>query len=259
MKYAICREMTKNRLSSWTVEPWKLMGLIVYDTISQIPDDAILIASHYAPWWSPLKEWIDEGRPWIEIDYAYWGDKHTTRRITYNGHHNIHINSHPFSRSHLFSTPQIQDWRPSSTNEYVLGILPIESLLLQRTGENLEQFKIRLSKQISQYWDGPVMWRKKIGKNKFYTLQQDIKHAYAVVGERTMACVQSCLLGTPAFTVDNSMTTLLMGGIENLKTISYPDRQNWWEHICWSQFHATEFTTIAPAELTEQYQIEKCI
>jgi hypothetical protein len=67
------------------------------------------------------------------------------------------------------------------------------------------------------------------------------------------------LLGTPAFTVDNSMTTLLMGGIENLKTISYPDRQNWWEHICWSQFHATEFTTIAPAELTEQYQIEKCI
>jgi hypothetical protein len=50
-----------------------------------------------------------------------------------------------------------------------------------------------------------------------------------------------------------------MGGIENLKTISYPDRQNWWEHICWSQFHATEFTTIAPAELTEQYQIEKCI
>jgi hypothetical protein len=258
MKYAISREMMKNRFPSWTVEPWKLMGLVVYDTIAQVPDDAILIASHYAPWWSPLKEWIAEGRPWIEIDYAYWGDKNTARRITYNGYHNIHINSHPFSRSHLFPTPQVQDWRSSSTDEYVLGILPIESLLLQRTGEDLEKFKIRLSEQISQYWDGPVKWRKKVGKSMFYTLQQDIKNAYAVVGERTMACVQSCLLGTPAFTIDNSMTTLLMGGIENLKTVSYPDRQNWWEHICWSQFHVKEFTTKTPAELTEYYQLGNC-
>ena len=45
--------------------------------------------------------------------------------------------------------------------------------------------------------------------------------------------------------------------IENLKTVSYPDRQDWWEHISWSQFHVNEFTTTAPAELTEQYQIEK--
>lgn len=243
--------------SSWTVEPWKLIGLQEYETLSQVPDDAILIASHYAPWWSPLREWIAEGRPWIEIDYSYWGDKNTARRVTYNGHHNLQIDDRPFSRSHLFSIPQVQDWRFNSPNEYVLGILPIESLLLQRTGENLEEFKIRLSKQISQYWDGPIRWRKKVGKSKFYTLQQEVKTAYAVVGERTMACVQACLLGTPAFTVDHSMTTLLMGGIKNLKTISYPDRQGWWEHICWSQFHVKEFATTAPAKLTEYYQIEK--
>jgi len=240
---------------SWTVQPWRLMGLTVYDTIAKVPDNKILLASHYAPWWSPLKEWIAEGRPWIEIDYAYWGERNTARRVTYNGHHNLRINDRPFSRNHLFLTPQIHDWRSNLTNEYVLGILPIDSLLFQRTGENLEQFKIRLSKQISQYWDGPIKWREKIGKSKFYTLQQDIKNAYAVVGERTMACVQSCLLGTPAFTVDYSLTTLLMGGIENLKTLSYPDRQDWWEHICWSQFHSDEFTTRTPAELTEYYQI----
>jgi hypothetical protein len=139
----------------------------------------------------------------------------------------------------------------------VLGILPIESLLLQRTGETLQEFKIRLSEQISQYWDGPIRWRHKMGKELFTSLSRDITNAYAVVGERTMACVQACLLGTPAFTVDNSMTTLLMGGIENLKTVSYPDRHEWWEHISWSQFHVNEFTTTTPAELTEQYQIEK--
>ena len=88
-------------------------------------------------------------------------------------------------------------------------------------------------------------------------MKAQIQNAYAVVGERTMACVQACLLGTPAFTVDNSMTTLLMGGIENLKTLNYPDRSDWWEHICWSQFTVEEFNSIAPAELTERYQIEK--
>jgi hypothetical protein len=53
------------------------------------------------------------------------------------------------------------------------------------------------------------------------------------------------------------MTTLLMGGVENLKTLNYPDRNDWWEHICWSQFTVEEFNSIVPAELTEQYQIEK--
>jgi hypothetical protein len=257
MKYAISREMMGKSFSSWTVKPWRLMGLTEYDTTAQIPDDAILIASHYAPWWSPLKEYIAEGRPWIEIDYAYWGDKSTARRVTYNGHHNLCVNSRPFSRSHLFTTPQQQNWKADSSNEFVLGILPIESLLLQRTGETLQEFKIRLSEQISQHWDGPIRWRHKMGKELFTSLSRDITNAYAVVGERTMACVQACLLGTPAFTVDNSMTTLLMGGIENLKTVSYPDRHEWWEHISWSQFHVNEFTTTTPAELTEQYQIEK--
>lgn len=257
MKYAISRQLMGKSFSTWTVQPWKLMGLTIYDNVSQIPDDEILIASHYAPWWDPMKPYIIEGRPWIEIDYAYWGDKNTARRVTYNGHHNMQVKPRPFSRSHLFTDPQIEPWRINPSNEYVLGILPNEETLLQRTGESIFEFQNRLNRQIVQYWNGPITWRKKKGKEKFQTLKEQIKNAYAVVGEGTMACVQACLLGTPAFTVDNSMTTLLMGGIENLKTIDYPDRHDWWEHICWSQFHVNEFTTTTPAELTEQYQIEK--
>ena len=165
------------------------------------------------------------------------------------------MNVRPFSRSHVFTTPQLQDWRTNSTKEYVLGILPHEEILKQRTGENLLEFQTRLSTVINQYWEGPIIWKKKKGKQQFEALQTQIQNAYAVVGERTMACVQACLLGTPAFTVDNSMTTLLMGGIENLKTLNYPDRSDWWEHICWSQFNRNEFDSIIPAELTEQYQI----
>jgi hypothetical protein len=70
-----------------------------------------------------------------------------------------------------------------------------------------------------------------------------------------MATVEACLLGVPGFTVDTSMSTLLMGGIENLATPLMPDRAAWWEHICWSQFNLAEFFTTAPVDLVEQYQI----
>jgi len=70
-----------------------------------------------------------------------------------------------------------------------------------------------------------------------------------------MACVEACLLGIPAYTTDASMTTLLMGGIEGLGNIQYPDRTAWWEHICWSQFNRAEFNSTVPADLVEQYQI----
>jgi hypothetical protein len=256
MKYALSNDIL-DKMPSWTLTPWILMGAKTYDCISSIPDDEVLIVSHFAPWWNPVRSYIQEGRPYIEIDYGYWGKnspKRQSRRVTFNGHHNLNIKSPPFSRSNLFSEPTILPWKENK-GEFVLGILPIEEQLLLRTGETIPQFKDRLSKIIANYYDGPIIWRKKVGQNKFDSLQQQIKDAYAVVGERTMACVETCLLGTPAFTVDKSMTTLLMGGIENLKDIQLPDRTAWIEHLSWSQFLHEEFLTVAPAELTEQYQI----
>ena len=256
MKYALSNDIL-DKMSRWTLTPWILMGAKTYDCISSIPDNEVLIVSHFAPWWNPVKSYIQEGRPYIEIDYGYWGKnfpKRQSRRVTFNGYHNLNIKSPLFSRSHLFSEPTILPWKENK-GEFVLGILPIEEQLLLRTGETIPQFKDRLSKIIANYYDGPIIWRKKVGQNKFDSLQQQIKDAYAVVGERTMACVETCLLGTPAFTVDKSMTTLLMGGIENLKDIQLPDRTAWIEHLSWSQFLHEEFLTVAPAELTEQYQI----
>jgi hypothetical protein len=55
--------------------------------------------------------------------------------------------------------------------------------------------------------------------------------------------------------VDASMSTLLVGGVENLASSQQPDRTAWWEHICWSQFNRAEFSTTVPADLVEQYQI----
>jgi hypothetical protein len=259
-KYAFAYDMPGEH-AKWTLSPWLQRGLKFFDRVANIPDDYILIATHYAPWWSPLKEYIAEGRPYIEIEYGYWGPdtpRRETRRVTYNGHHNMNMRPVPHSRTHLFPTPEHYPWR-TTPGDYIIGIQPVEEILLQRTGENLEQFRIRLAEIVKPYWSGPIHWRKKRGGAKpgrFDSYVEQLKQAHAVIGERTMATVEACLLGVPGFTVDASMSTLLVGNIENLTTPPRPDRSTWWEHICWSQFNREEFFTTVPADLVEQYQIQ---
>lgn len=259
MKYAFSKDVITKNTPPFTLMPWKLMGAKTFNTVKEIPDDYILVASHFAPWWEPLKSYIAEKRPYIEIEYGYWGidnPRRQTRRVTYCGHHNLNLKHPPYKRSDLFFDPAIQEWN-LQRKDYILGIEPVGEILLERTGESIPEFRSRLENIIAPYYSGPIVWRKKYGAkfSRFSSLRDQVKDAYAVVGERTMACVEACLLGTPGFTIDRSMTTLLMGDISNLKNLTYPDRTQWFEHICWSQFTNEEFFTVKPAELTEQYQI----
>lgn len=259
MKYAFARDIAGEH-AKWTLLPWQLRGLEYFDRVADVPDGHVLICSHFAPWWSPLKEYIAEGRPWIEIEYGYWGPdtpRRETRRVTYCGHYNKHMRPVPYSRTSLFATPAHRSWR-ATVGDYVIGIQPVEEILLQRTGENLEQFRQRLTQAVRPYWSGEIRWRKKRGGAKpgrFDSFVKELQQAHAVIGERTMACVESCLLGVPGYTIDASMSTLLTGGIENLAETQHLDRSAWWEHICWSQFNRNEFENAAPADLVEQYQI----
>jgi hypothetical protein len=257
-KYAFARDMLGEH-AKWTLLPWRHKGLVEFDRVADLPLDYVLISSHHPPWREPLRSWIAQGRPYIEIEYGYWGPdtpRRETRRVTYCGYHNMNMRSVPYSRTHLFPTPATKPWR-QNYGDYIIGIQPVEVILQERTGENLEQFRHRLEQEIRKHSNLPILWRKKYGAKtgRFISFVEQLEHACAVVGERTMACVESCLLGVPAYTVDSSMTSLLMGGIENLSNIQYPDRTAWWEHICWSQFNREEFDTTTPADLVEQYQI----
>ena len=259
MKYAYAHDMPGEH-AKWTLRPWQQRGLAYFDRVANVPDDHVLISSHFAPWWTPLKEYIAEGRPWIEIEYGYWGPdtpRRETRRVTYCGHHNMHVRPVPWSRADQFPVPAHRLWR-TTQGDYVIGIQPVEEILLQRTGENLEQFRQRLTQAVRPYWSGEIRWRKKRGGAKpgrFDSFVEELQLAHAVIGERTMATVEACLLGVPGYTVDASMSTLLLGGIENLASLQQPDRTTWWEHICWSQFNRSEFETTVPCDLVEQYQI----
>jgi hypothetical protein len=135
--------------------------------------------------------------------------------------------------------------------------MPINEILVQRTGKTTPEWCAGIEAEIKKSWDGPIVWRPKAGSKstRFQKFQDQLVRAHAVVGERTMACVEAVLLGVPAYTVDSSVTTLLMGGVENMANITYPDRGDCWDHIAWSQFHIDEFVNGDVAELVELYQI----
>ena len=89
VKYAYCKEVIENKSSNWILEPFIKKGAKEFSSVSDIPNDYVLISCHHPPWRSPYKEWIAKGNNHIEIDYGYWGvnnPRRNTRRVTYNAH-----------------------------------------------------------------------------------------------------------------------------------------------------------------------------
>jgi len=109
MKYASSLDLISKKYKN-LLNPWKLKGLIIYNSISEIPEDSILVFAHFQPWKEPLKSYIESGRPYIEIEYGYWGiggPRSKPRRVTYNNFNNIKYNTFISDRTILFQTPEI--------------------------------------------------------------------------------------------------------------------------------------------------------
>ena len=262
MKYAICPQVTVNFRDKWIFEPWVKKGAKIFNIVDEIPDDYILISCHVPPWWSPYKEWIAKGNNHIEIDYGYWGvnnPRRNTRRVTYNGSHNLKFNKVPHSRLDTLN-PKIEDWKKTDRGDYLLLIEPQPTMLLQRTGVTFNVWQTEFLSNLKQYWDGPVKWRRKVGgkrPDRWPSFLDELAGCHAVVGERTMACVEAVMLGHPAYTTDFSAASILMGtDLNAINNPVFPDRTDWLEHIAWSQFSPEEFAKgTLVADLVEQYQI----
>lgn len=257
MKYAICLE-TLERGFEWLVVPWEKQGAKKFNKIKDVPKDHILL-SVWPAFRNPVKEWASSGGNYIEIDYGYWGvdsPRRNTRRVTYNGSHNLKMKSPPWSRKHLLN-PAIGDWQ-KNRGDYLLVIEPTPSTYEERTGNSFADWRNNFEIELKEYWDGEIRWRRKGSvRGRFDTLVRDITGSYAVVGENSMACAEAIILGWPAYTTNNSIVTLLMGqDLNSLKNPVLPDRTNWLEHVAWSQFHVDEFKNDSKiVEMVELYQI----
>lgn len=258
-KYAFCKQMIETK-GSWLLQPWINLGAKIYDTIDQVPKDHILISVHFPPWRSPYKDWIAQGRKHIEIDYGYWGNnipRRDTRRVTFGGGHNLKMKSTPYSRIATLD-PSVEEWK-HNRGDHLLIIEPHPAIVYERTGQSIDEWHKKIKQAVAGFWQGPVKIRRKSGgKNpgRWPSYLEDLKISHAVLGERTMACVEAVILGWPAYTIDFSAVSLLMGtDITKIQNPEFPDRTAWLNHIAWSQFSQQEFTSGKVAELVEIYQI----
>lgn len=261
LKYAVCSEVIGKHAYKY-IRPWIIhKDVTFFDTVAEIPNDYILLSSHFSPWKMPLQEWIRQGKNYIEIDYGYWGynnPRRDTRRVTFNNSHNLKIKEFPYSRIHTLK-PDIEDWKEPG-NDYVLVILPLGQTLYDRTGLTIEEWQDNMTLKIRRYWKGDILWRKKLGgkdKNRWSSFLDQLQFAKIVVGERTMACVEAAMLGYQSISTDFSAVSLLMGtDLSIINNPIYPDRNIWFEHIAWSQFHLSEFEkeSVVP-DMVEIYQI----
>ncbi len=262
-KYAIVPELSPPKISGRLLQPWIAAGAKHFRSLREVPEDHIVISVHWPPWLSPLKEWADAGRKFIEIEYGYWGELDKkghvlTKRVTYCNSHNSNMKQVPFSRIQYLNPPPAS-WQ-TQRGDYLLVPLPNDEFLFKRKNITLDQWQSEMLDFLKPYWDGPIKWREKRGTKgglRQKTFRLDLQGCHAVVGERTMACVEAALLGYPAYSIDISAVTPLMGN--NFLEIKNPilrDRTSWYEHIAWSQFHIEEFNKgSAVAEMVEQYQI----
>lgn len=258
-KYSLCLECL-DRNFSWLARPWIAAGAVTYGSIKDVPTDSILI-SIWPAFRSPVKEWAEAGYNYIEVDMGYWGldsPRRNTKRVTFNGSHNLNMHTVPFSRKDTL-VPNIAPWQKTK-GEYVLVIEPNPDTMTERKGISMIQWREMMQDLITPHWKGDIKWRvKKGGKNRtrWHTFVQDTSRCHAVVGERTNACAEAILLGRPAYTIDKTITTLLMGNdLSMIKDPVYPDRTDWIEHLSWSQFHNDEFNKGTDiVRLVEQYQI----
>jgi len=260
VKYAIVNQLI-DRSYFGLAQPWIKMGAKTFNSVDEVPKDHVLLAIHFAPWWSPLKEWIAQGNKWIEIDYGYWGHnlpRRNTRRVTYCDSHNTKLKTAPYSRINTLD-PAIGDWRQTRGN-FILVIEPQQEIIFERTGVTLSNWKLNIEKQIKTFWDGDIVYRKKRGgkdPRRWPEYLEQLNNCYGVIGERTMACVEAAMLGYQAYTVDHTVVSLLMGNnITDIMKIKTPDRTQWLNHIAWSQFTREDFeNNYDVAVITEQYQI----
>lgn len=261
MKYAYTPELFEIKNAERYLQPWINKGAVKFNCVKDIPKDYTLISVHFPPWRSPFKEWVEAGRNYIEIEYGYWGinnPRRNTRRVTFNGSHNLNIKDVPYSRIKTLY-PAVEDWK-TERGDYLLLIEPQSKIILERTGLSLGEWQEQLLKTLEPIWDGPIKWRRKSGgknPNRWSSYIEDLSNCHAVIGERTMACVEAVMLGYPAYTTDYSAVSLIMGDdLSKIQKPEYPDRTQWLEHIAWSQFLPDEFAKgTEVADMVELYQI----
>ena len=193
-----------------------------------------------------LFNWVMNYKKYILIENPYWGNyegkERNWYRITYNSLQNYKYNNPRYNRYCLLNWP-IKDWK--STNKNIIVALP-NSYQIQLLGTTREEW---ISKIEGELKDIPnVVWRSKPNikpKNRYAEFLTQLQEAKKVITFVSMAAIESSLYDVPVECSSYCAAYLL-------KRIT---KEQWLNHLAWSQFHKEEFLDGSAWKLFEEYQL----
>lgn len=173
-----------------------------------------------------------QGCTYYALDHAYIG-REERFRVTRNGFQQTEIFDRPKDRWQGLVDKyriQVKDWRKGGN--YIL--------LALSSGMNYEYFDEigwadRISYQLQQHTDRPIMVRKKVGLGE--KLQDQLDRAWCVVTHCSMVAVDAVISGVPVFVTGPSAARPM--GLTDLSKIEdpvFPERKAWFHSLAYAQF-----------------------
>lgn len=193
-----------------------------------------------------LFQYVLKHRKYVLVENPYWGNyeqkERNWYRISFNSLQNYRYNSPSYSRQHLLSWP-VRDWE--TTNKNIIVALP-NSSQIQLLNTTREEWIIKIKQELQN--ESNVIWRSKPNikpKNRYVDFIEQLKEAKKVVTFVSMAAIEAALYDIPVNCNEKCSAHLL-------NTIT---KEQWLDHLAWSQFHTDEFLDGSSWKLFEEYQI----
>lgn len=193
-----------------------------------------------------LFQWVLTYRKYVLIENPYWGNyeqkERNWYRITYNSLQNYKYKSPSHSRKHLLSWP-VRDWK--TTNKNIIVALP-NSYQIQLLGTTRDEWTNKIKQELKD--EQNVIWRTKPNikpKNRYVDFVEQLKNSKKVITFVSMAAIEAALYNIPV-ECDKQCSAHL------LNTIT---KEQWLDHLAWSQYHIDEFLDGSAWKLFEEYQL----
>jgi hypothetical protein len=199
--------------------------------------------------------WLNNKQPAIYTARGYLGNhlprSKRFRRASVNGWANIELKKIPYSRWHILNLPR-HSWKVKSIKNVLIAPSKMTSTIWTKN------WNWEWSQQISDFFPGAnIKIRKKLEKAglRYKTLWSDLDWADLVVSQSSAITAEAFWYGKKVISTEPCITWAV--GKPDLADWKNPVepalRDQWHEHLAWSQFSISEWNTGDALDLIQKY------
>ena len=200
---------------------------VIRDEIQKWFDEPVFFGYDFIP---QLKECVEKGIPFIYGDHAYFNRGYPAGNFRI-----IRNDVHQRTPKKLGPRPGFRYPGPRQDKGSHILVFP-PSKTMQATF-NAQAWTDETLAELQKRTDRKLIVKKKDAPEP---LSHYLKDAHAVVGYGSVASVESVLQGVPSIAGPRCPTTMLGQSLDDIESPSLGDTEEWFNTLCWSQFHISE-------------------